>query len=187
MNRGNLLGNLGIGNNVAPDPNAAPTPRQKLQVDYLEALYNNKQPVDLRKDERTMLESAFKAGHGVYLLVNKTRDSEIRQNFKAVGRYTYTPVAMWNDFAAGPPDPVADNLNNNGAGGAKRTRIPNAGNGGRAGAGGGGRRGGFAGGVFNTEAPPVNWELIQIKPDTSDPPPVVPARTGASRRSSQPR
>ncbi len=164
-----LLAGMGIVPDPVPDPNAAPTTRQKLQLDYLDSLYSGKSSADLRQVEATVIDNALKAGRGVFALIPKTRDPEIRQNFKLVGRYTISVIDTWNDLPQGPPDPVAENAMNNGA---PRARANRQGNGARGNGGGGGRRGG---GLFGLAAqddpPPFVWELLQLKVDTTPIPP----------------
>lgn len=152
-------GNLGINPDPQPDPNAPPSPRQQLQVEYLDRLYSRKSSNDLRNDKAAVIDSALKAGHGVFALLPVTRDHETRREFLTTGKYKIVTVDTWTDLLPGELDPVAQNINNNGAMGARRNRQrpANAGNGPR-------RGGGIFGAFANAEPAAVTWELLQVKP-----------------------
>jgi hypothetical protein len=153
-----FLGGVGLGGNrdPLPDPNAPPTPRQQLQVDYLEQLYNKKTTSDLRKLKANVIDAALSAGRGVFALIPASKDRDVRRDFIFTGKYKLTVVDSWTDLLPGPPDPVAENSSNNGTNRKNRIR-PNNGNGGN------GRRGGGVG-IFTTPEPTaVTWELLEVK------------------------
>jgi hypothetical protein len=161
-----LLAGVGLVNpDPIPDPNAAPTTRQQLQLDYLDQLYNKKTTSDLRKQKALVIDTALAAGHGVFALIPTSKDRDVRRDFIFTGKYKFAVVDSWTDLLPGPPDPVAENSSNNGMGRKNRTRPAN-GNGGNGG-GNGGRRGGGGGGAFgafaNAEPTAVSWELLEVK------------------------
>jgi hypothetical protein len=162
---GMLNGAFGIGNNAnqPADPNAQPNPRQQLEVEYLDQVYAKKTSNDLRQDETTIIDAANKAGPGAFVLLPVSRDTEIRREMRLLGKQKLAVVSTWTDLQPGPPDPVAENLGNNGMGGRRnRTRPPNAGGGGigRRGMGGGG---GGPGAFFNAEPTAITWELLKVQ------------------------
>jgi hypothetical protein len=162
-----FLGGVGLGNNnpdPLPDPNAPPTPRQQLQVDYLEQLYNKKTTADLRKLKAGVIDTALSAGHGVFALIPASKDRDVRRDFIFTGKYKMTVVDSWTDLLPGPPDPVAENSSNNGMGGRRNRPRPANGNAGGNGARRGGGGGGGGGGLFATAEPAaVTWELLEVK------------------------
>ncbi len=132
------------------DPNAVPTTRQPLQLDYLDSIYNGKSSGDLRKIMANIIDTAHQAGHRVYALVSVARDRTIRINFNLAGKYKIKAIDTWSDLPPGPVDPLPDATGNNRRRNFGAPFTINRRNAGL--------------GTAAIEPSPTSWELLEITP-----------------------
>jgi len=158
---------FGGGPMMNPDNAAAPTPRQREQVEYENSIYLNKSARDLLAEETKVINTALNTGQHVFVVSTPADVENFQDNLRPRTQYTFTTLARWDDLT----EPVEE-IPQTGFGFGAR-RPPNGGGfggggpGGRRGPGGffgfGGGGGGGGGGPNGPGETATNWQLVEIK------------------------
>ncbi|HUO07039.1 MAG TPA: glycosyltransferase family 39 protein [Phycisphaerae bacterium] len=152
---------------------AAPTPRQRAEVEYENNLYRNMSARDLQAEQAKVINGALAGGHRVFVVSSAAEVSSFRLGLQGHREWKFVTVAKWNDLS----EPMEAVQTQGRFGGRPNFGGPGGPGGGPGGAGGfggpgGGRRGffggpggfgGAGGGGPGGQAEGASWELVEIR------------------------